>query len=64
MPKTSDAMRRAIDKYNKEKVDEIKVRVPKGRKQEIQVHAASLGESLNGYITKAVNERMKREKTQ
>lgn len=37
---------------------------PKGKKDEIQAHAASLEESLNGYTVKAIEERMEREKGQ
>ena len=36
------------DRYNAKAYDEIKVRVDKGHKVEIQAHAASLGESVNG----------------
>lgn len=62
MAPISDARRRANEKYNAKAYDKFLVRVPKGQKDEIQAHAASLGESLNGYVTKAVRERMEREK--
>lgn len=39
-----------------EKLDEIKLRVPKGRKDEIKAHAEQRGESLNGFITRAIEE--------
>lgn len=42
------------DKYLKEKVDTFVLRVPKGKKDEIAEYAASLGMSLNGYITSLV----------
>ena len=38
MPR-SDAMDRAIKKYEQEKVDRIIFRVPKGMKEKIQEHA-------------------------
>ena len=57
----SEARRKANDKYIKAQ-DEIKIRVPKGRKDEIQAHAAAKGESLNGYVTKAVDERIERDR--
>ena len=44
-----------------EKLDEIKFRVPKGRKDEIKAAADAVGESVNGYISQAVDERMERE---
>lgn len=47
-----------------EKLDEIKVRVPKGRKAEIQHHAASQGESTNGFITRAIDEAIRRDEQQ
>ena len=57
----SDARKRANDKYLKEKVDELKVRVPKGEKDEIKAHAAKMGESLNGFILRAICETMERD---
>ena len=50
MAKTSDAMLKAINKYQTEKVDEFKIRVPKGQKEEIQQFAKSKGKSLNAYV--------------
>lgn len=62
MPKTSEAMRRAIDKYNKEKCDEIKVRTPKGKKEIISRFAQEHGgKSLNAFINEAIDEKMERE---
>lgn len=62
-PKTqlSAARKRATNKYLHEKIDEIKVRVPKGRKADLQAHAQARGESLNGFITRAVDEQIKRD---
>ena len=42
-------------------LDEIKVRVPKGRKAELQAHAEGQGESLNGFIVRAVDEAIERD---
>lgn len=62
MPKTSEAMRRAIDKYNKEKCDEIKLRTPKGKKEVISKFAKEHGnKSLNGFINEAIDEKIERE---
>ena len=41
-------------KYH-EKFDDIKVRVPKGKRQEWQEHASQNGESLNGFIVRVVS---------
>ncbi len=47
------------DKYLKEKVDEFKIRVPKGEKTLIQEHAKSLGKSLNSYVVDLIHSDMK-----
>ncbi len=59
--KTSTAQRRATEKYIKAKLDEIKVRVPKGRKEELQAHAEKRGESLNGFVNRAIDEAIQRD---
>lgn len=58
--KVSAAQRKATDKYL-EKFDEMRVRVPSGRKAEIKAHADSRGESLNGFIIRAMAETMERD---
>lgn len=42
-------------------LDEIKVRVPKGQKEEIKAHAESMGESVNSFIGRAINETIERD---
>ena len=44
-----------------EKQDSILIRVPKGRKVELQAHAEQQGESLNGFIVRAVDETIERD---
>lgn len=46
------------DKYLKEKVDEFKIRVPKGKKALIQEFAKSKGKSLNGFVVDLIDEAM------
>ena len=58
----SEAQRKATNKYIQEKVDEIKLRVPKGERETIRAHAETRGESLNGFIQRAVRETMERDK--
>ena len=41
-------------KYNAKTYDEIKVRVPKGDKEQLKAFAAAQGLSLNEFITRAV----------
>lgn len=46
------AQRRAVAKYNAANYDRIEVKVPKGRKQVVEVHARERGESINGLINR------------
>lgn len=46
-----------------EKLDRINLTVPKGRKAEIQAHAAAQGESVNGFIGRAIEEAMERDRS-
>lgn len=48
-------------KYDAKAYDEIKVRVPKGRKEVLQTHAAQRGESLNGFINLSIDEQLERD---
>lgn len=57
----SKAQQKAVAKYMKNNYDEIKVRVPKGKKESIQNYVASKGESLNAFINRAINETIERE---
>ena len=56
------AQQRAVNKYMKENYDEIKVRTEKGKKERIKAHAESLGESVNGFINRAIDEQLQRDK--
>lgn len=58
----SESRKRANDKYLKEKVEEFKVRVPKGKKNKIKAHAETQGESTNAFINRAIDETMERDK--
>lgn len=59
----SKAQQKAVSKYMKANYDEIKVRVPKGAKEEIQAYAQARGESVNGLIWKLLQEAMGVQKT-
>lgn len=56
----SEAQKKASAKYL-EKLDEIRIRMPKGKKDDIKTVAATAGESVNQYILSAVDQRMSRE---
>ena len=44
-----------------EKLDRINLTVTKGKKETIQLHASKSGESVNGFINRAIDEAMKRD---
>lgn len=46
----------------KEKYDEIKVRVFKGDKDKIKDHAETMGESVNSFINRAIEEAIARDR--
>ena len=54
----SDAKRASNQRYLKEKLDHISFRVPKGKRELIQEHAKARGESLNAFVSRAVDEAM------
>ena len=58
--KTSEGQRRAIAKYQA-KLDEIKVRVPKGNREKYKAFAESQGKSLNALIIELLDEKMSRD---
>ena len=58
----SKAQQKAVSKYMKENYDEIKVRVDKGKKDTIKAHAEAQGESVNGFINRAIDNQMERDK--
>lgn len=55
------ARTRANRKYNEKAYDRIALTVNKGRKVVLQEHAASRGESLNGFINRAIDEAISRD---
>lgn len=57
----TDAQKKARDKWLSEKVEDIRFRVPKGKKAIIQEHAAKQGESVNAFINRAVDEAISRD---
>jgi len=58
----SKAQQKAVNKYMKENYDRINLTVPKGKKETIQAHAEQDGESVNGFINKAIDEKIERNK--
>lgn len=56
----SDAQKKASVKYL-EKLDEVRIRMPKGKKATIQAHAEAHSESVNGFINRAIQEAIERD---
>ena len=59
----SPARQMANRKYNEKAYDRVELKVKKGRKADIQAHAAGRGESLNVFINRAIDEALAREDT-
>lgn len=57
---TTKAGQAAVQRYEAKAYDKILVRVPKGRRDEIQAAAEAAGQSVNAYIIEAIDRRMER----
>ncbi len=51
----------AKNKYNAKAYDSLRIVVKKGRKAEIQAHAEQHGESINGFVNRAIETVMKQD---
>lgn len=58
----TDVNRRAITKYQREKMDSFTVRVQKGLRAVIDQHRELTDESLSEFLRRAVEETIKRDK--
>lgn len=54
------AQKKSIDKYLHEKVEDIRIRVPKGEKEKIKAFAYNKGKSLNRFIYDCIIDAMKK----
>lgn len=59
----TEAQKKANAKYIAKAYDRIELKVKKGRKDLIKAHAESKGESINGFVNRAIDETMEREKS-
>lgn len=57
----SKAQQKAVHKYVKANYDRMELTVPKGQRDTIKAHAAARGESVNGFIGRAILETMERD---
>ena len=51
----SDAQRRSVAKYNANNYETVLLRVKKGKRNIIQEHTSKLGESVNAFINRAID---------
>lgn len=58
---TTKAQQKAVTKYVKAKYDRFGLTMPKGNLDKIKAHAEARGESVNGFIGRAIDETMERE---
>ncbi len=58
---TGKASTRAKNKYNTANYDNLRIIVPKGKKDIIREYAARKGESINGFVNRAIDEAMQDE---
>ena len=52
----------SIKRYEDKAYDKVLVRLPKGTKENIQAHAEAHSESVNGFISRAIETQMERDK--
>lgn len=52
---------KAVNKYNSANYDSLRIVVPKGQKDKIKAHAEKRGESINGFVGRAISETMQRD---
>lgn len=54
--------RKEANKRYLDKLDNITIRMKQGNKDIIKTHAERMGESVNGFINRAIEETMERDK--
>lgn len=50
-----------VNRYNAKAYDRINLMVKKGDKEKIKAHAEAQGDSVNGFINKAIDEKITRD---
>ena len=58
----SKAQQKAVNKYMAANYDRINLTVPKGKKDTIQAHAEAQGESVNGFINRAIDNQISQDR--
>lgn len=57
----SKAQQASVNKYIRSKYDRINVTMPKGSREILKAHAERQGESVNGFILRAISEALERD---
>lgn len=57
----SKAQQKSVHKYVRANYDRMELTAPKGKKARIKSHAEARGESVNGFINRAIDEAMERD---
>lgn len=57
----SKAQQKAVHKYVKKNYDRLELTLHKGQKDIIKAHATENGESVNGFIQRAIRETLQRD---
>lgn len=52
----------SIKRYQDKAYDQMLIRVPKGRKEEIKACAENRGQSINAFVVEAIDEKIEQEK--
>ena len=60
--KYTEAQKQSARKWDAANLDRISIAVPKGQKDVIKSHAEAHSESVNGFINRAIEETMERDK--
>lgn len=58
MARYTEAQNRATQKYVKNNYDDIKIRVPKGKREQYKAHAEAQGKSLNQLVIELLDKEM------
>lgn len=59
---SSKAQQKATNKYINKAYDRVNLTLPKGKKEEIKAHVEGRSESVNGFIARAIDSQMARDK--
>lgn len=51
-----------LEEYRKTKYEDLRIRVPKGKKEIIKNYVESTGESVNTFVNIAIDEKMERDR--